>query len=38
LIENKDITGSIRIEDGTDPVSEFIGMYVLIVELMACHN
>lgn len=27
LIENKAITGSIRMEDSSDPVSEFIGNY-----------
>lgn len=29
LIENKDITGSIRMDDGSDPVSEFISMYYM---------
>ena len=28
LIENEDITGSLRNEDENDPVSEFIGKYL----------
>ena len=30
LIENEDITGSLRSEDENDPVSEFIGMIPLL--------